>query len=82
LWVQGHRAYMGHRKHIVPNKRQMILHFLNSTMPPAEFDETIRALHEDKVGKPVHRDMNSFKDVLAYPIPECMCQRPSSGSVQ
>lgn len=80
--MQGHRAYLGHRKHIVPNKRQMILHFLNSTMPPAEFDETIRALHEDRVGKPVHRDMNSFKDVLAYPIPECMCQRPSSGSVQ
>lgn len=82
MCVQGHRAYMGHRKHIVPNKRQMIAHFLNSTMTPEEFDETIRSLHEDRVGKPVQRVMKSVKDVLAHPVPECMCQKPSSHSMQ
>jgi len=73
--MQGHRAYMGHRKHIVPNKRQMIQHFLNSTMPTAEFDETIRALHSDRIGQPIHRTNKSDRDVLAYPVPECMCQQ-------
>lgn len=76
--LQGHRAFMGHRKHIVPNKRQMISHFLNSTMPSIEFDETIRALHVNAVGNPIQRQVNSSKDVLAYPFPECMCQKPSS----
>ncbi len=74
-WCQGHRAYIGHRKHIVPNKRQMIQHFLNSTMSTAEFDETIRALHSDRIGQPIHRTDKSDQDVLAYPVPECMCQQ-------
>lgn len=79
--VQGHRAYLGHRKHIVPNKRQMIPHFLNSTMPVDEFEETVRALHVDAVGSPIHRTNKSQKDVLAYPVPECMCQNPAASSL-
>jgi len=79
--MQGHRAYLGHRKHIVPNKRQMIPHFLNSTMPVDEFEETVRALHVDAVGSPIHRTNKSQKDVLAYPVPECMCQNPTAGSL-
>ncbi|KAG0619296.1 hypothetical protein M758_4G129700 [Ceratodon purpureus] len=77
--MQGHRAYMGHRKHITPNKRQMIAHFLNSTISSNEFDRTIRSLHEDAVGKSVVRANKSLKlDVLADPVPQCMCQKPSS----
>ena len=81
FWVQGHRAYLGHRKHIVPNKRQMIPHFLNSTMPVDEFEETVRALHVDAIGSPIHRTNKSQKDVLAYPVPECMCQKPTASSL-
>lgn len=78
--LQGHRAYTGHRKHIVPNKRQMIQHFLNTTMPTAEFNETIQALHTDSIGQPVQRMSKSNPDVLAYPVPECMCQNPTQSS--
>lgn len=66
---------MGHRKHIVPNKRQMIPHFLNGTMSPEEFGETIRALHGDGVANSEQRSVSGFKDVLRYPFPECMCQQ-------
>ncbi|CAM6032877.1 unnamed protein product [Sphagnum compactum] len=78
--MHGHRAYTGHRKHIVPNKRQMIQHFLNTTMPTAEFDKTIRALHTDSIGQPIQRMSKSNPDVLAYPVPECMCQNPTQSS--
>jgi len=49
-------------------------------MPAAEFDETIRALHTDSIGQPVHRMSKSNPDVLAYPVPECMCQNPAQSS--
>ena len=42
-------------------------------------NSTIWRLHVDAVGKPVFRPANkSVKDVLAYPVPECMCQKPGS----
>ncbi|KAJ8556429.1 hypothetical protein K7X08_029820 [Anisodus acutangulus] len=69
--IQGHRAYAGHKKTITPNKRQMLPHFLNSSLNEAEFNRIILDLHKDSLGHPEHR--KTGRDVTKYPVPECMC---------
>lgn len=71
--VQGHRAYAGHKKYITPNKRQMLPHFLNSSLPEAEFNRIIKYLHRDSLGQPELRTSKAARDVTKYPVPECMC---------
>jgi hypothetical protein len=71
--IQGHRAYAGHKKSIIPNKRQMLPHFMNPSLPEAEFNKIILSLHEDSLGQPVLRTSKSGRDVTKYPVPECMC---------
>lgn len=72
--IQGHRAYAGHRKHITPNKREMLPYFLNSTsLPELEFNRIIKELHQGSVGQPEIRTGKAGRDVIAYPVPECMC---------
>eukprot|EP00253_Pinus_taeda_P032044 PITA_32044 len=80
--IQGHRAYAGHRKHIIPNKRQMLPHFLDKTLAESDFNNIVRHLHNESLGQPVFRTEKSGRDVVAYPIPECMCTNniPSSGA--
>ncbi|KAJ0961719.1 hypothetical protein J5N97_000038 [Dioscorea zingiberensis] len=34
--IQGRRAYTGHKKFITPNKRQMLLYFLDTSLPESE----------------------------------------------
>ncbi|RDY07577.1 hypothetical protein CR513_08293, partial [Mucuna pruriens] len=70
--IQGHRAYAGHKKYITPNKRQMLPHFLNSSLPEAEFNRIIKELHEDSLGQPELRTSRAARDVTKYPIPECI----------
>ncbi|XP_028798372.1 O-fucosyltransferase 20-like [Neltuma alba] len=70
--LQGHRAYAGHKKFITPNKRQMLPHFLNSSLPEAEFNRIIKELHHESLGQPELR--RPGRDVTKYPVPECMCQ--------
>ncbi|XP_060207670.1 O-fucosyltransferase 20-like [Lycium barbarum] len=69
--IQGHRTYAGHKKTITPNKRQMLPHFLNSSLNEAEFNRIILDLHKDSLGQPEHR--KTGRDVTKYPLPECMC---------
>ncbi|MCD9646022.1 O-fucosyltransferase 20 [Datura stramonium] len=69
--IQGHRAYAGHKKTITPNKRQMLPHFLNSSLSEAEFNQIILDLHKDSLGQPELR--KTRRDVTKYPVPECMC---------
>ncbi|KAM7508975.1 hypothetical protein LguiA_019428 [Lonicera macranthoides] len=71
--IQGHRAYSGHRKTITPNKRQMVTHFLNPSLPEQEFNRIILDLHKDSLGQPELRTSKAGRDVTKYPIPECMC---------
>uniref|UniRef100_A0A3Q7IEF1 O-fucosyltransferase family protein n=1 Tax=Solanum lycopersicum TaxID=4081 RepID=A0A3Q7IEF1_SOLLC len=69
--IQGHRAYAGHKKTITPNKRQMLPHFLNSSLSESEFNKIILDLHKDSLGQPDLRKRG--RDVTKYPVPECMC---------
>ncbi|XP_062077476.1 O-fucosyltransferase 20-like [Humulus lupulus] len=78
--IQGHRAYAGHKKYITPNKRQMLPHFLNSSLPAAEFKSIISYLHRDSFGQPDLRTSKAGRDVTKFPIPECMCNDSHSHS--
>lgn len=69
--IQGQRAYAGHKKTITPNKRQMLRHFLNSSLSETEFNRIILDLHRDSLGQPELR--KAGRDVTKYPVPECMC---------
>ncbi|XVF11559.1 hypothetical protein REPUB_Repub08aG0038100 [Reevesia pubescens] len=71
--LQGHRAYMGHRKTIRPNKRTMIPFFEDPFISDEDFSSIIRS-HHNKSMKPELRKKEREKDVIAYPVPECMCR--------
>ncbi|GAB2221338.1 hypothetical protein Droror1_Dr00012513 [Drosera rotundifolia] len=76
--MQGHRAYSGHRKFIKPNKRMMLPFFEDEFVSEDEFGAIIRKLHEKSYGQPESRTgkrgRNRHRDVIAYPVPECMCR--------
>ncbi|KAK9089741.1 hypothetical protein Scep_028823 [Stephania cephalantha] len=76
--LQGHRAFLGHRKHISPKKKQLVHLFMNATVREKEMESTIRTMHLGSMGSPVLRIMNSGRDVIAYPAPECMCSSSTS----
>ncbi|KAL5976050.1 hypothetical protein ACLOJK_020380 [Asimina triloba] len=76
--MQGHRAYNGHRKIIIPNKRRMLPYFLNSSLTESELNSIIKDLHQGSLGQPRIRIVNSGRDVIAYPVPECMCNGSST----
>lgn len=78
--IQGHRAYVGHKKYITPNKRQMLHYFLNSTLSEREFKRIVKELHRDSLGQPEIRASKGGRDVIAYPVPECMCNNVSIGA--
>lgn len=72
--LQGHRAYAGWRKHITPNKREMLPYFFNASLTVApELHLIIKNLHNESWGQPAFRTHKKGRDVLAYPAPECMC---------
>ncbi|KAI7981223.1 O-fucosyltransferase 37 [Camellia lanceoleosa] len=72
--MQGHRAYVGHRKFIKPNKR-MMLHFLEEgSIPDTEFSSIMKKLHRRALGQPELRTNKRDRDVVAYPVPECLCK--------
>eukprot|EP01018_Ginkgo_biloba_P033148 Gb_23773 [translate_table: standard] len=77
--IQGHRAYAGHRKHITPNKRHMLPYFVDKTLTEQDFNYIIRQLHNESLGQPVFRTDKPGRDIVAYPVPECMCSTKSSG---
>ncbi|GAB4860473.1 O-fucosyltransferase 37 [Ancistrocladus abbreviatus] len=84
--MQGHRAYSGHRKFIKPNKRMMLSFFEDDSISEYEFGTIMRKLHEKSLGQPESRIVKKGrvrdrdKDVIAYPVPECMCKRRSGVS--
>ncbi|EXB94325.1 hypothetical protein L484_002686 [Morus notabilis] len=72
--LQGHRAYVGHRKYIKPNKRAMLPFFEDASVSDAEFSTIMRELHSKSQGQPELRNFRIDRDVIAYPVPECMCK--------
>ncbi|KAK6920548.1 GDP-fucose protein O-fucosyltransferase [Dillenia turbinata] len=72
--LQGHRAYVGHRKFIKPNKRAILPLFEDAMISEAELGTVIRKLHGRSQGQPELRTNKRDRDVLAYPVPECMCR--------
>ncbi|XP_038719352.1 O-fucosyltransferase 20-like [Tripterygium wilfordii] len=79
--LQGQRAYAGHKKYITPNKRQMLPHFLNTSLPEAEFNRIVKDLHHVSLGQPELRTSKAGRDVTKYPVPECMCNDSRTHSV-
>ncbi|GER31978.1 O-fucosyltransferase family protein [Striga asiatica] len=73
--MKGHRAYVGHRKYIKPNKRMMVPLLENVSITEEEFGRTMRRLHKYSLGQPELRGETLDRDVLAYPVPECMCKQ-------
>jgi hypothetical protein len=73
MFFQGHRAFIGHKKYITPNKRHMLPYFQNSSLSEEEFNRIIKKLHQDSLGQPELRTHKNGRDVTKYPIPECMC---------
>ncbi|KAL5543973.1 hypothetical protein UlMin_007757 [Ulmus minor] len=76
--MKGHRAYVGHRKFIKPNKRAMLPFFEDTSISEEEFGIIIRELHRKSQGQPELRGFRRDRDVIAYPVPECLC-KPRSG---
>ncbi|XP_065876362.1 O-fucosyltransferase 37 [Euphorbia lathyris] len=72
--MQGHRAYVGHLKCIKPNKRGMIPFIEDSSLSNSEFGSIVRMLHKNSRGQPEPRNKKRDRDVIAYPVPECMCK--------
>ena len=65
---------MGHRKFIRPNKREMLPFFEDASISEAEFGRIMRELHNKSQGQPELRKYRRDRDVIAYPVPECMCK--------
>lgn len=75
LYAQGHRAYVGHRKFVKPNKRLIVSLFEERyTTSDAEFSSMVRKVHRKTPGQPELRSNRRDRDVIAYPVPECMCK--------
>ncbi|KAI3455004.1 hypothetical protein Pfo_011667 [Paulownia fortunei] len=73
--MQGHRAYVGHRKYIKPNKRMMLPLLEDKSVSEEEFSSIMQKLHKYSKGQPESRNKKLDRDVLAYPVPECMCKQ-------
>ncbi|XP_058092209.1 O-fucosyltransferase 37 [Magnolia sinica] len=73
--LQGHRAYVGHRKYIKPNKRVILQLLMETSLSNAEFSVAMKRLHRGLLGQPEIRTKKGERDVIAYPVPECMCKR-------
>ncbi|KAK3040619.1 hypothetical protein RJ639_026940 [Escallonia herrerae] len=71
--MKGHKAYVGHRKHMNPNKHVMLPFFEAATINDIEFSSFVRNLHQFSLGQPELRTNKRNQDVIAYPVPECMC---------
>ncbi|KAE8672294.1 hypothetical protein F3Y22_tig00111847pilonHSYRG00139 [Hibiscus syriacus] len=75
--LRGHRAYMGHRKNIWPNKRIMFPLFEDSSIADEELSRITRSMHSKSI-KLELRKKERDKDVIASPVPECMCRHGST----
>lgn len=52
----------------------MIPFYEDSSLSDTEFGSIVRMLHRKSKGKPEPRSNKRDRDVIAYPVPECMCK--------
>ncbi|KAF3792760.1 hypothetical protein EJ110_NYTH10908 [Nymphaea thermarum] len=82
--LQGHRAYIGHRKLIIPNRGVMAKAFLpGKSLSDEEFSRIMKSMHRQLQGQPmpITGIRQAYQDVTAFPAPECMCKRNLSVSL-
>lgn len=65
---------MGHRKFIKPNKRAILPLFDDVSVSDEESGRVVRDIHRRSQGQPEPRAYRRDRDVVAYPVPECMCK--------
>ncbi|CAA0806942.1 O-fucosyltransferase family protein [Striga hermonthica] len=65
--IQGHRAFVGHRKYIKPNKRMMVMLLENVSLTEEEFGRTMRRLHKYSLGQPEPRNESTSSALLRPP---------------
>ncbi|KAJ0972363.1 hypothetical protein J5N97_020322 [Dioscorea zingiberensis] len=75
LAMQGHRAYAGHRKYVRPNKRGMAA---MAETTGENMGQVVRRMHRGLMGEPELRTRKKGRDVIAFPMPDCMCRRRGS----
>ncbi|XP_077224314.1 O-fucosyltransferase 20-like [Tasmannia lanceolata] len=78
--IQGQRAFAGHRKYITPNKKGMVELSMNKSLDEREMKARIKMMHLDLSGSPLLRTGKLGRDVIAFPVPDCMCTRENSRS--
>ncbi|CAM6127970.1 unnamed protein product [Calypogeia fissa] len=94
--VEGHRRYLGHRKTIIPDRKELVALF--DQIDKAVLDEgpelsnAITTLHRNRQGAPRKRKgplkgtkgRDRFKTEEAFytnPLPDCLCQKHSTAGM-
>lgn len=69
--LQGHRAFFGPRKFIMPNKRKLMSALLRDVSDD-EFRDIVDEAQKETLGKLQFRTDRKGRDVIGYPAPECL----------
>lgn len=72
--MQGQRMYLGHRKFILPNKRKLMGPLLDPSTSEDQLKKVVSEAHKEMFGLPQFRTARAGRDVIGYPVPECMCR--------
>lgn len=57
---------------LVIKSTEMLPYFLYESLPESDFNIIVRELHLDTLGQPDKRTNKPGRDIIAYPVPECM----------
>ncbi|KAG0590420.1 hypothetical protein M758_1G093700 [Ceratodon purpureus] len=91
--VEGHRRFLGHRKTILPDRKELVALFdqLDKGLlhEDKELAEMITKMHENRQGAPRKRKgplkgtkgrdrLRSEEAFYTNPTPDCLCQQPDS----
>lgn len=52
----------------------MLEYFDNASVSETELGSIVRRMHKRSQGQPEPRTKRRDRDVVAYPVPECMCK--------
>ncbi|KAG6549820.1 hypothetical protein Mapa_008801 [Marchantia paleacea] len=89
--VEGHRRFLGHRKTIIPDRKELVALFdkleIGELEEGSELSRSIVALHRQRQGAPRKRKgplkgtkgRDRFRTEEAFytnPLPDCLCQKP------
>ncbi len=66
--------FLGHRKFVLPNKRKLMGPLLDPGTTDQQLKEVVWDAHKEMFGLPQFRTARAGRDVIGYPVPECMCK--------